>query len=587
MKPNFVQKSVKKHRVVQNSEVNADVCSDQSESNNSVSVKSKSVQKFDKKYRVVAQNRKVKSNVRSVQSKSNDDVSEVESRAFTQSKPNLSVRSRDKLMKQCESVIECGSSDDEVKLVATTRAVSANVAKPKTKSKFKSVRRDVVFDQSNSESDVDEVSKKSVKSDQSRVVKSKNKSADRFVEMCDESELCGSECDVVENKNRVHVCADVKNDKSRRSKSVGKLKSKSNHRRAVDDVDVDGVISSDDGSVVRKKCVADCHSVKGAKNKQMKSAETYNANENELKRSVCDSAHVSAKRKSENLNHRKMKPNISRTRTRSHHMFESDSETDDASCSVTKRGMFIKPEKFNGASPNFETFRAHFQNAVTFNKWNEREQLAFLKSSLTGSAAQCLWDNPDATDTLEKLWKLLADRFGGQNLTEKYRTELRNRRRHPGESLDSLCQDVRRLLILGYPGPTSSAHEAIARDSFIDALSDELSLKIRERDPPNLDAALHLALRLEAIHQTNPTHDVNEDIVRAKGRARAVSAGTNLSNDNQILSPLNELANRFDALLKTMNGRMDSFESTLHYLLTYLLTYGQWRRSQVKTGDKY
>ena len=111
-----------------------------------------------------------------------------------------------------------------MKLVATTRAVSANVAKPKMKSKFKSVRRDVAFDQSNSESDVDEVSKKSVKSDQSRVVKSKNKSADRFVEMCDESELCSSECDVVENKNRAHVCADVKNDKTRRSKSVGKLK---------------------------------------------------------------------------------------------------------------------------------------------------------------------------------------------------------------------------------------------------------------------------------------------------------------------------------------------------------------------------
>jgi len=81
-------------------------------------------------------------------------------------------------------------------------------------------------------------------------------------------------------------------------------------------------------------------------------------------------------------------------------------------------------------------------------------------------------------NTLKKLWKLLSARFAGQNLTEKYRTELRNRRRKSGESLDSLCSDVRRLLIMGYPGPTSTAHEAIAKDSFIGALDSELSMKV-------------------------------------------------------------------------------------------------------------
>jgi len=120
-----------------------------------------------------------------------------------------------------------------------------------------------------------------------------------------------------------------------------------------------------------------------------------------------------------------------------------------------------------------------------------------------------LWDqSAECTDTLEKLWKLLSDRFAGQNLTEKYRTELRNRRRKPGEFLDALCQDIRRLLILGYPGPTSSAHDAIAKDSFIDALSSELSLKVRERDPSSLDSALHIALRLEAIHQAAAVQEV-------------------------------------------------------------------------------
>jgi len=134
-----------------------------------------------------------------------------------------------------------------------------------------------------------------------------------------------------------------------------------------------------------------------------------------------------------------------------------------------------------------------------------------LKSSLTGSAAQCLWDqSPECTDSLEKLWKMLSDRYAGQNVTEKYRTELRHYRRNPGESLDTLCQDIRRLLIFGYPGPTSSAHEAIAKDSFIDALSSELSMKVRERDPSTLDSALRIALQLEAIQQAAVTRDTND-----------------------------------------------------------------------------
>ena len=130
---------------------------------------------------------------------------------------------------------------------------------------------------------------------------------------------------------------------------------------------------------------------------------------------------------------------------------EFDSESDYKSCAVCKRRALIKPDNFDGVSPTFATFKAHFENAAKFNSWNKDEQLAFLKSSLIGSAAQCLWDqSPDCTDTLQKLWKLLSDRFAGQNLTEKYRTELRSRRRMPGESLDTLCQEIRRLLILGY-----------------------------------------------------------------------------------------------------------------------------------------
>ena len=126
-------------------------------------------------------------------------------------------------------------------------------------------------------------------------------------------------------------------------------------------------------------------------------------------------------------------------------------------------------------------FKAQFSNAAAYNQWSEKDQLAQLKACLTSTAAHVIWDSdPLDVDDLSKLWHALADRFGGHDLTEKYRTELRARVRKPNESLSSLYADIKKLSAMGYPVPTSSAKDAIMRDSFIEALDPELALKLRE-----------------------------------------------------------------------------------------------------------
>jgi len=51
---------------------------------------------------------------------------------------------------------------------------------------------------------------------------------------------------------------------------------------------------------------------------------------------------------------------------------------------------------------------------------------------------------------------------------------------------------------LAYPDTDHKTRELISCDYFIDALADpELGLKIRERQPTDLDSALHIALQLE------------------------------------------------------------------------------------------
>lgn len=47
-----------------------------------------------------------------------------------------------------------------------------------------------------------------------------------------------------------------------------------------------------------------------------------------------------------------------------------------------------------------------------------------------------------------------------------------------------MLHNIRRLVTHAYPAPASETTEAIARDSFLDAMTDsELALKVREREP--------------------------------------------------------------------------------------------------------
>ena len=113
------------------------------------------------------------------------------------------------------------------------------------------------------------------------------------------------------------------------------------------------------------------------------------------------------------------------------------------------------------------------ENCASYNRWTERDKLAFMKGALTGNAAQVLWDTDRSTiGSFQKLVDMLKSRYSGERPAEKYRAELRIRRRKQNESLSDLHQDIRRLMALAYPKLTADAREEIACDHFTNALSD-------------------------------------------------------------------------------------------------------------------
>jgi hypothetical protein len=73
------------------------------------------------------------------------------------------------------------------------------------------------------------------------------------------------------------------------------------------------------------------------------------------------------------------------------------------------------------------------------------------------------------------------------------------RRGKPSETLSDLHSEIKRLMYLAYPDSAHSAlGQTIAKEAFISELNNcEFGLKVRDRDPSDLEAAFKVAIRVE------------------------------------------------------------------------------------------
>ena len=181
---------------------------------------------------------------------------------------------------------------------------------------------------------------------------------------------------------------------------------------------------------------------------------------------------------------------------------------------------WIKPDKFSASTP-IEAYISHFETVAEYNCWSLRDKVAHLKAALVGDAAQLLWDGGDhSAITYDELISKLKARFGSIDHRERFACQLRSLRRRPGQTLQQLYNEVRRLLALAYPDAMkSSLGEIIARDAFLSSLNDrELEIKVRDREPVDLDSAFRAAMRIETyLRPVETTKPLEGDIDRERG----------------------------------------------------------------------
>jgi hypothetical protein len=221
------------------------------------------------------------------------------------------------------------------------------------------------------------------------------------------------------------------------------------------------------------------------------------------------------------------KPNVrsgrsSRSRRRQSPPDYSSSSSEDRDTSRSLRSKrytsSVKLGSYQGDTC-LETFLVKFENLSRYANWKEKDRLFHLCAALEGPAGQILWDAGEQT-TVREIINRLRVRFGTGNQAERFRAELRVRRRKADESLQSLYQDVCRLLALAYPGPTNSTTTLVGRDAFLDALNNPaMRIRILEKEPTTLEEALTLACRLEAYDRA-ATPAVHEERESDKDRGR-------------------------------------------------------------------
>ena len=165
---------------------------------------------------------------------------------------------------------------------------------------------------------------------------------------------------------------------------------------------------------------------------------------------------------------------------------------------MDRRPATIRLGTFNGTNVPLETHLAKLKNCGQYYGWSERDRVCHLKASLEGNAASLLWELPeDCTEQL--LLQHLRSRFGDSEQLERYRFELKTRRRRKGETIQALHQDICQMLALSFPGETGSLSKIVARDAFLDSLGDpEMRIRILEKGASSIEEAFSIAARYES-----------------------------------------------------------------------------------------
>ena len=159
---------------------------------------------------------------------------------------------------------------------------------------------------------------------------------------------------------------------------------------------------------------------------------------------------------------------------------------------------------YDGKS-SFNDFLLQYEMVGEYNQWDRKTMASQLAMCLKDDAVAVLSDlSFDQRRQYDSLVAALRDRFEPENQTQLHRAQLKARIRQPNETLPQLAHDIRKLVRDANPLVPANIREAMAKDSFLDALNDrDLELAVFQGQPKTLQDALKVAMEMEAFHKSH------------------------------------------------------------------------------------
>ena len=167
------------------------------------------------------------------------------------------------------------------------------------------------------------------------------------------------------------------------------------------------------------------------------------------------------------------------------------------------------PEAFSGepGERDWDAYEQYFIQCAELNGWDADRRAQFLGVGLRGQAERFAATLEPATrQDWDQFARALRRRFAPGNREALHKASFRSRRQRSGESFAGLADDLRRLVALAYPLAAHALRMELARDQFVDSVSDvRLQLRLKENMPATLDDAVARAVQLEALWATHPS----------------------------------------------------------------------------------
>ncbi|MEW8544925.1 MAG: hypothetical protein AB2693_15470, partial [Candidatus Thiodiazotropha sp.] len=209
----------------------------------------------------------------------------------------------------------------------------------------------------------------------------------------------------------------------------------------------------------------------------------------------------------------------------------------------------LKPQNYAG-NDDFEDFLTQFEITSEINGWDYKAKSLYLANSLTGTARALLNElSAEQRRDYKSLVKKLTERYGSENRTEVFRSQLKSRVKGKGETTAELAQSVRKLTRQAYPKVSLNVIEALALDYFIDAIPEtEIRMRLREVGPTTLAEAEKIAVRMEA-HRI-----ADKQRTRLVGKVEQDSQNTPLSSPNSVEQQITSISTRIDSLQKSVQN---------------------------------